>query len=186
MSEASAPASPPPPERRSFGKRIRDLVFGTTMVDYIVRVTLIPLAFYIAFFVVGLYRAWVDPVGSANYFEYIRGLFETILSVAMTLIIIAIGVLVIQIARFINLLRSEIKPITEDTKQAIKNVRVTTEFVQKNAVKPIIKGQSFLAGLIAFLREISRISSILRRTRPSNTSASSASTANTKETPADE
>ena len=68
-----------------------------------------------------------------------------------------------QIARFVNLLRSEVKPITEDTKQAIKNVRVTSEFVQKNAVKPVIKSQSFLAGLLAFLSEITKISRILQR-----------------------
>jgi len=178
MSEASAPASPTNPERRTIGKRIKDFFLGTSAVGFIGRATLIPLLFYVAFFAFGLWRAWVDPVGSANYFEYIRGLFETILSVAITLIIIAIGVLIIQIARFINLLRSEIKPITEDTKQAIKNVRVTSEFVQKNAVKPIIKGQSFLAGLLAFLREISRITRVLRRTRTTTSQ-------DTKDTPAD-
>ena len=149
--------------QRTLGKRLKGWILGTSLVGYIARGTLIPLLFFVLIFAFAFWRAWVDPDGSAAYFEYIRGLFEMITSIAIILIIISIGVLIIQIARFINLLRSEVKPITEDTKQAIKNVRATSEFVQKNAVKPVISAQSFIAGLIAFLRELSHISRILQR-----------------------
>lgn len=156
------------PEQNS---RIRNFFLGTTFVGYVIRGTLIPLIFYLLIFLIGFWRAWVDPSGSAAFFEYVRGLFETVVSIASIVIIIAIGVLIVQIARFVNLLRSEVKPITEDTKQAFRNVRATTAFVQENAVKPIIKAASFTSGLIAFLREISRISKILQK-RSAETQAS--------------
>lgn len=170
MSEATMPTpmpqQPTPEEAQSFTKRLKDMVLGTTAIGFIIRGTAIPLLLYVLIFVFGFWRAWVDADGSAAYFEYVRGLFDVVVSLASMLIIIAIGVLIVQIARFVNLLRSEVKPITEDTKQAIKNVRVTSEFVQKNAVKPVIKTQTFIAGILAFLREISRISKILQRREP--------------------
>lgn len=166
MSEISSTVSstaPLPDAPKTWQDKLKDRILGTTIVDFIIRLTAIPLVFYLLVFLFGFWRAWVDPVGSADYFEYLRGLFDMVVSIAIIVIIISIGVLVVQIARFVNLLRSEVKPITEDTKQAIKNVRVTSEFVQKNAVKPVIKSQSFLAGLIAFLSEITKISRILQR-----------------------
>lgn len=166
MSESSPTISAPvedTAESRTLGNRIKGWILGTTLAGFIIRGTMIPLLFYLLIFLFGFWRAWVDPDGSAAYFEYVRGLFEMIVSIASIVIVIAIGVLILQIARFINLLRSEVKPITEDTKQAIKNVRATSEFVQKNAVKPVIGAYSFTAGLIAFLRELSHISRILQR-----------------------
>lgn len=166
MSEASTTTSAPvedTSEARTRGKRIKDWILGTSLAGFIIRGTMIPLLFYLLIFLFGFWRAWVDPDGSAAYFGYIRSLFEMIASIAAIVIVIATGVLILQIARFINLLRSEVKPITEDTKQAIKNVRATSEFVQKNAVKPVISAYSFTAGLIAFLRELSHISRILQR-----------------------
>ncbi|MGJ3240507.1 MAG: hypothetical protein ACFE0Q_17495 [Anaerolineae bacterium] len=166
MSDASSAPSTPttePAEQRTLTKRLKDFVMGTTLVGFIIRGTMIPLLLFLLIFLFGFWRAWVDPIGSADYFEYLRGLFEIVVSIASIVIIIAIGVLIVQIARFVNLLRSEVKPITEDTKQALKNVRVTSEFVQKNAVKPVMRTQSFIAGLLTFLREISRISKILQR-----------------------
>ncbi|GAB5489919.1 MAG: hypothetical protein Phog2KO_01340 [Phototrophicaceae bacterium] len=153
----------PPEAAKTWQDKLKDKVLGTTIIGFIIRLTAIPLVLYLLFFLFGLWRAWVDPLGSANYFEYLRGLFDIIVSIATIVIIISIGVLIIQIARFVNLLRSEVKPITEDTKQAIKNVRVSSEFVQKNAVRPVIRGQAFLAALLAFLGEITKISRILQR-----------------------
>jgi|GEM_PF-1660801 len=142
---------------------IKDFFLGTTIEGFIIRGTLVPVAIFLSIFLIGFALAWFFPEGAAGRFAYIRSLFEIIVSIAIILIIIAIGVLILQIARFVNLLRSEVKPITEDTKQAIKNVRVTSEFVQKNAVKPVIETNAFIAGLIAFLREIARVSRLFQR-----------------------
>lgn len=142
---------------------IKDFFIGTTIEGFIARGTLIPVVIYLLIFIIGFAMAWFYPQGSAGRFDYIRSLFEIIVSISIILIFIAVGVLILQIARFVNLLRSEVKPITRDTKQAIKNVRVTTEFVQKNAIKPVIETNTFIAGLIAFLREIARVSRLFQR-----------------------
>lgn len=166
MSQVTSTATPseladsPNPTWRD---RLKDSLLGTTIIGFIIRMTLAPLLLYVVIFILGFWRAWVDPTGSANYFEYVRGLFEIVVSIASILIIIAIGVLVVQIARFINLLRSEIKPIADDTKQAVSSMRVTAEFIQKNAIKPVIQTQSLVAGILAFLAEIIRISRLLQR-----------------------
>lgn len=161
----------PVPEQITWRDKLKDSILGTTIIGFIIRLTAIPLVLYLLIFLFGFWRAWVDPTGSANYFEYLRGLFDIVVSIASIVIVISIGVLIVQIARFVNLLRSEVKPITDDTKQAIKNVRVTSEFVQKNAVAPVIKSQSFLAAILAFLREIIKISQVLQRRNEDEVSA---------------
>lgn len=141
---------------------LMDLLIGKDMVGYTIRFTLLPIVAYLGVFVWGLVSALLDPQGAAAYWAYFRNLIEIILAMAAILIFVALGVFVVQIARFINLLRSEIKPISEDAKLAVKNVRVTAEFVQKHGIAPIIRLQAFLAGLIAFLSEIIRVSRLLQ------------------------
>jgi hypothetical protein len=127
----------------------------------------IALALFIGIFIMvfacGFIASLLWNESAASFFSYFRDLMTIGLTMSGIMIVVGIGILIAQIARFVNLIRSEIKPITEDTKQAIRNVRATTEFVQKHAVEPIIQFQSFLAGLIAFLREIVIITQILQR-----------------------
>lgn len=143
--------------------RLKDVALGTTLVGMIIRAVSLPLILYLLIFIVALWRAWVDPIGSAAYFEYVRGLFDLIVAIGSIIIIVASGVLVIQIARFVNLVRSEVKPIADDTKHAVGSIRATASFVQQHAVKPIIQTQSIAAGIMAFLAEIIRISRILQK-----------------------
>jgi len=118
---------------------------------------------YILLFLVGLITAIAFGDRAAAWFAYFRDLVNIALAVSTLVIFVGIGVLVVQVARFVNLLRSEVKPITEDTKKAVKEVRTTAQFVQKHSVKPIVEGQAFFAGLLAFLREIVRLTQILQR-----------------------
>jgi hypothetical protein len=149
-------------ERRSWTDSLKDILIGTDITGYIIRLTALPVIAYLGIFVWGLLSALWNPEGAASYWAYFRNLIEIILSMAAIVIFIAIGILIVQVARFVNLLRSEIKPITEDTKMAFRNVRATTEFVQKHGLAPIIRFQAFLAGLIAFLSEIIRVSRLLQ------------------------
>lgn len=148
---------------RSWIDSLKNILLGTDMVGFIIRLAAVPVLIYLAVFIWGLVSALLDPEGAAGFWSYFRNLIEIILSMAAILIFIALGVLVVQIARFVNLLRSEIKPLSEDTKNAMKNVRVTTEFIQKHGIAPIIRFQAFLAGVIAFLNEIMRISRLLQQ-----------------------
>lgn len=149
-------------ERRGITGRL----FGTTFVGQAARATLAPIAIYIMIVVLAIWRALVDPQGSAEYFAYIRDLVSIALSLTLIVVFIGLGVLVIQVARFVNLLRSEVKPITRDTRAALQNVRTTSSFVKKQAAEPIIRTSSFMAGLLTFLREITRIARLLRQRDP--------------------
>lgn len=113
-------------------------------------------------FLIGLIAALINPQGASVFFAYLRNLFLIVLSIQGILIVTAIGVLIIQVARFVNLLRSEVKPITDDTREAVNNVRVTTHVVRKQALEPVIVLQGFFVGLVAFLREFFRIRRLIR------------------------
>jgi amino acid permease len=62
----------------------------------------------------------------------------------------ALVVLVIQIAALINLLQNEVKPILQSTSDTVNTLRGTTEFLSENLIEPVIKLNSYLAGLRKF------------------------------------
>jgi hypothetical protein len=127
---------------------------------------------YLGLFLFALVMALMNAEGAASFFGYLRDLISIALTLTGLLIMIGLGVILIQAARFVNLLRSEVKPITDDAQEAAKNVKTTSEFVQKEAVEPIIQSQAFFAGLLKFLREIVSITRLLRRRDESDESAS--------------
>lgn len=126
------------------------------------------IGIFVLVFACGFISAIVWNESAASFFRYFSNLMTIGLTMSGIAIVVGIGVLIMQIARFVNLIRSEIKPITDDTKEAVRNVRITSEFVQKHAVEPIIQFQSFLVGIIAFLREIVLLSKILQRRTDEN------------------
>jgi hypothetical protein len=115
-------------------------------------------------FVLAAIYAWTnDAVEAASRMDYWRNLISIFISLQIIVIVVAIGILIVQIARFVNLLRSEVKPITQDAQQTAQTARATAEFVSKHSVEPVIKTLSFTAGLLAFLREIVQLGRILKR-----------------------
>jgi hypothetical protein len=79
-----------------------------------------------------------------------RDVFIIFLSLLSILIGLALVILMIQLARLINLLQNEIKPIIESTNETVSNLRGTTEFLSGNIVEPVIKMNEYLAGLTQF------------------------------------
>jgi amino acid permease len=74
-----------------------------------------------------------------------------ILIIFMSLVSLVIGaamvILIIQLASLINLLNNEIKPILDATNETIATLRGTTQFLSENLVEPVVKLNSYLAGL---------------------------------------
>jgi cytochrome b561 len=103
-----------------------------------------------------------DPQQASSLMSYVRDVISILLTTVMILIIVGIAVLILQIARFVNLLINEVKPITEDTKRAVKHAAVAAEFASKQGIEPIIKTQAFFFGLAAFFREILRLNKVLQ------------------------
>lgn len=80
----------------------------------------------------------------------VRDIFIIFMAFELLIIGGALVVLVIQIASLINLLQNEVKPILQSTSETVKTLRGTTEFLSENLVEPVIKLNSYLAGLRKF------------------------------------
>jgi hypothetical protein len=80
----------------------------------------------------------------------VRDIFIIFMAFESLIIGAALVVLVIQIAGLINLLQNEVKPILQSTSETVNTLRGTTEFLSENLVEPVIKLNSYLAGLKKF------------------------------------
>ncbi len=80
----------------------------------------------------------------------VRDIFIIFMAFESLIIGAALVVLVIQIAGLINLLQNEVKPILQSTSETVNTLRGTTEFLSENLVEPVIKLNSYLAGLRKF------------------------------------
>lgn len=77
----------------------------------------------------------------------IRDIFIIILAVESLVIGLTLIILLFQLARLINLLQNEIKPILDSTNETVSHLRGTTVFLSNNLVQPVIKLNEYLAGL---------------------------------------
>ncbi len=77
----------------------------------------------------------------------IRDIFIIFMALESLIIGAALIVLIVQIAGLINLLQNEVKPILQSTNETINTLRGTTEFLSENLVEPVIKLNSYVAGL---------------------------------------
>ena len=79
--------------------------------------------------------------------QNIRDIFIIFMALESLVIGAALVVLIVQVASLINLLNNEIKPILEATNETIANLRGTTQFLSENLVQPVVKLNSYVAGL---------------------------------------
>jgi hypothetical protein len=83
------------------------------------------------------------PEAAAN----VRDIFIIFMALESLVIGAALVVLIIQLASLINLLQNEVKPILKSTNETVNTLRGTSEFLSENLVEPVIKLNSYLAGL---------------------------------------
>jgi hypothetical protein len=83
------------------------------------------------------------PAAAAN----VRDIFIIFMALESLLIGAALVVLIIQLASLINLLQNEVKPILKSTNETVNTLRGTSEFLSETLVEPVIKLNSYLAGL---------------------------------------
>ena len=84
----------------------------------------------------------------------IRDVFIIFMALESLVIGIALVILVVQLARLINLLQNEIKPILDSTNETVSTLRGTTQFISDNLAEPVIKLNEYYAGLTSFLKVI--------------------------------
>jgi len=83
--------------------------------------------------------------------DKIRDIFIIVVALESLIIGVALVVLIVQLASLINLLQNEVRPILKATTDTVNNLRGTAEFLGENVVEPVIKLNSYLAGLYRML-----------------------------------
>jgi hypothetical protein len=79
--------------------------------------------------------------------DKIRDVFIIVVALESLVIGVALIILVMQLASLINLLQNEVRPILKATNETVNNLRGTAEFLGENVVEPVVKLNSYLAGL---------------------------------------
>jgi hypothetical protein len=91
--------------------------------------------------------ALVNPETPVELVARIRDIFIIFMALLSLLIGFALVVLIVQVASLINLLQNEVRPILKATTDTVNNLRGTAEFLGENVVEPVIKLNSYLAGI---------------------------------------
>jgi nitrate reductase gamma subunit len=82
----------------------------------------------------------------------IADVFIVFMALEFLIIGLVLIVLIVQLARLINLLQHEIKPIVESTNETVSTLRGTTQFLSDNLSEPVIKINEYFAGLSEFFK----------------------------------
>jgi len=78
----------------------------------------------------------------------IRDIAIIMMAIQSLMIGLVLVVLIVQLARLINLLNNEIRPILDSTNETISHLRGTTVFLSENLAEPVIKLNEYLAGIM--------------------------------------
>ena len=84
----------------------------------------------------------------------IRDIFIIVMALESLLIGLTLVILIVQMARLINLLQNEIKPILDSTNETVNTLRGTTTFLSDNLAQPVIRMNEYLAGLFQMMKLI--------------------------------
>lgn len=152
MSEGEAAASSPAPDVPASGR------FTITRVLKLSALVLILLI--VLLLVLAMTAALTAAETWAPFLQIFRDVFLLILLLESVLLIAAICILLLQTAAFFIMLRAEVKPILDNARETTRLSKATAQFVNSNAIDPLIQIKSFLAGLLAFLRELIRLRAI--------------------------
>jgi len=114
------------------------------------------VALILAFIILSVVLVLNPDVTSAAV-EVIRDLFIIVVAFSMLLIFVAITVLLIQVARFVNLMTNEVKPIIDTASDTVNTVRGTAEFVSRHVTQPIVSTAGTINGISRVVGDVEMI-----------------------------
>ena len=116
-----------------------------------IAVTVVVLVLFLVFIgAMIFFLLTADPSTTAQ----IRDVFIIVLAIQSLLIGLVMVILIVQLARLINLLQNEIRPILDSTNETVSHLRGTTMFLSNNIVEPVIKLNEYFAGFSELLMTI--------------------------------
>jgi hypothetical protein len=86
--------------------------------------------------------------------DRIRDIFIIFMALESLVLGIVLVILIVQLARLINLLQNEIRPILDSTNETVNTLRGTTAFLSDNLVEPVMKMNEYFAGVQQALRVV--------------------------------
>ena len=124
------------------------------------KTTLIIIAVITILFLIGMTIGVIYLAKSnVQVTSQIRDIFIIILVLESFLIGAALIILIIQLAILSNILQNEIRPIISSTKETIRTVKGTSQFISEKAVRPIVT----IGGLLAGGRKLFEIVGFIRK-----------------------
>lgn len=102
-------------------------------------------------------------IGHPDQASVWRDVFIIFMALESLVIGVALVVLIVQLAVLTNLLKHEIKPILEATQETANTVRGTTLFLSENLVEPVMKLNSYVAGLSRLVETLGSLGGLFRR-----------------------
>jgi hypothetical protein len=113
-------------------------------------------------FVIALVLTLVTGGDFAAIVRVIRDLVIIFLALEGILIIMSLAILALQVARLVNLLQNEVKPILENAQETVKTAQGTVEFVGDNVAEPVIRASAFLTGASVLVTNLLGIRKAIR------------------------
>lgn len=156
---AGPPSLPPPAKAAADGSG-----FMTVRRVAIIAAGGFVLATLLLFLLAVVLAIATDVQQSGAVIRLIRDLVIIFLALEGVLIILALAVLIVQVAKLVNLLQTELKPILENTQETLQTAKGTVQFVSQNVTEPIVKVSAFLAGLRILLSNLFGLRKAIQRT----------------------
>lgn len=103
----------------------------------------------------------VQQIGTA--IEVARDLVIIFLALEGILIVLALAVLIVQVARLINLLQTEVKPVLKNTQDTMQSAKGTVDFVGETVAGPVIRASAFMSGVGVFVSNVGGIRRALKK-----------------------
>ncbi|MDE2748714.1 MAG: hypothetical protein OXI34_07110 [Chloroflexota bacterium] len=138
--------------RESSGPKITRLIKLTSIAGILIILALLAAAMVAALTAA---ETWAPLI------QIFRDILLLILILEAVLVITAFAILMLQAAGFLIMLKTEVKPILDNARETTRLSKATAQFINSNAVDPLIQIKSFLTGLLAFLRELIRIHNLV-------------------------
>jgi len=96
----------------------------------------------------------------------VRDIFIIFMGLASLLTTFVLIILIIQLARLLNLIQNELRPILDSLNITISNLRGTTVFLSDNLTEPVIKLNEYLAGL----SQLFKVFGLMKKNQPTKNS----------------
>jgi hypothetical protein len=151
---ATPPALPAPEEEKPAGFNIRRvaMIGAGALIGVILLV-----------FLLGVLLAATNNETVSTVVRVLRDIVIILLALEGILIVLALAILILQVARLINLLQTEVKPVLDNAQETMKTAQGTIQFVSTNVAEPVIKASGFVAGASVVIRNLFGIRRAVRR-----------------------